>query len=226
MLRALLARAHGCCDVCSLGCLLVEYKRAKQSNACQALLTITQLVAFASLHACSSLGLLKVCDTARAIVMLNHASLLRSCAEADVPRPVHLAAQRWGGGFKVGGLPEVTSTAPRPCQQPLQHRARQICHAMASNSAHAPCWPRVSVKRIVVYAFVCMQICIGMCGGWTAGAGCAFGRLCVAQCAGSCLLSACVLMQHLRKSGRTCVKFMQVLVPQCSMRRRVHLMRS
>ncbi len=36
--------------------------------------------------------------------MLLHSS---RCREEDVPAPVHLAAQRWGGGFKVGGLPDV-----------------------------------------------------------------------------------------------------------------------
>ncbi|KAK9828106.1 hypothetical protein WJX81_004990 [Elliptochloris bilobata] len=38
----------------------------------------------------------------RALLARSH-----GCAEAEVPAPVHLAAQRWGGGFKVGGLPEA-----------------------------------------------------------------------------------------------------------------------
>lgn len=55
-----------------------------------------------------------------------------SCAEADVPTPVHLAAQRWGGGFKVGGLPEVSSTGPRPCT------ARNRCSTSLASGLN--CW--------------------------------------------------------------------------------------
>lgn len=44
--------------------------------------------------------------------MLLHSS---RCGEEDVPAPVHLAAQRWGGGFKVGGLPDVRAYPGTDC---------------------------------------------------------------------------------------------------------------
>lgn len=79
---------------------------------------------------------------------------------------------------------------------------------------------------MVLDTYLCMmQIFRGMSNRRTAGFGGAFERLRAVQCAGSCLLRACVLIQQLHKSDWSCMN-RPVLTHHCSMRRHAHLTRS